>query len=108
MELPKVIYLQHINDQGDDLHPDDRTWCRDKIYKYDAQYNLAPEWTDAGDAMPDQSLPVYLAYQTEITGDQWHLVEGSPGLLQRMIGVDGFLNWKWQYKYIPKPPGPQQ
>lgn len=38
VKIPRRIYLQLRNDEGELLHPDDRTWCDEKIYKYDIEY----------------------------------------------------------------------
>ena len=34
-----IIYLQWKDDNGDYLLGEERTWCEDKIYKYDIKYH---------------------------------------------------------------------
>jgi len=36
MEAPKTIYLQLIDDDGDEI--DEVTWCQDSIYEHDVRY----------------------------------------------------------------------
>jgi hypothetical protein len=63
MTIPKVIYLQIVDDEGVDLDPleDEVTWCVDAINESDVEYRIAPnfypicapelhaEYDDAGD-----------------------------------------------------------
>lgn len=37
-DIPNVIWLQWADDDGELLHPDEQTWCKDKIYGTDIRY----------------------------------------------------------------------
>ncbi len=37
-DAPEILWLQWANDDGEVLHPEEQTWCGDKIFKYDIKY----------------------------------------------------------------------
>ena len=42
-EIPKKIYLQIKNDFGEELHDEEVTWCKERIYKSDVVYIRPPK-----------------------------------------------------------------
>ncbi len=44
MTIPKKIYLQIVDDEGNELDPmkDEVTWCWDKINDNDVEYEIVP------------------------------------------------------------------
>lgn len=46
IHIPKKIYLQHYDEDGNSLYPGDEiTWCIDRIYETDAVYVAESELT---------------------------------------------------------------
>ena len=39
-DLPRAIYIQWQDDEGNLIDGEDQTWCQDKIYKNDVRYIL--------------------------------------------------------------------